>query len=63
MQKDLIDVIGCLVMGHGSSDMVLFVHAGLQPGLGRRAVVKFKQTLVNTTWYSLAVGGRHAVFL
>ena len=48
MQKDLIDVIGCLVMGHGSSDMVLFVHAGLQV---RRAVVKFKQTLV----YSLSV--------
>ena len=49
MQKDLIDVIGCLVMGHGSSDMVLFVHAGLQPGLGRRAVVKFQQTLVYST--------------
>ena len=32
MQKDVIDVIGCLVMGHGSSDMVLFVHGGLPPG-------------------------------
>ena len=49
MQKDLIDVIGCLAMGHCSSDMVLFVHAGLQPGLGRRAVVKFQQTLVYST--------------